>query len=100
MIDVTSAEAISFAALARLLPRDGLGRKVAIRSLRRWATQGVGGGVILEAARVGRGWFTTRPAFAEFASARARAVRSDRARPVDVAARADAECRELEAMGI
>lgn len=100
MIDVTSPEAISFAELARLLPRDGRGRKVSIRTLECWAKYGRSG-VRLEATRLGRGWFTTRSAIAEFCAARARAGDVGRAAsPAAPSALAEAEYRELEAMGL
>ena len=57
---------ITFSEFAKHLPRGGNGRPVSLSTTHRWRTNGVAGGIKLEAIRVGGRWCTSWAAFARF----------------------------------
>lgn len=73
MIDITAEETLSLAAAARLLPPGRRGRCCHLSTLVRWIKKGAkapdGRRVVLEAARVGSRWLTSREALLRFAAA-------------------------------
>src|SRR5690606_18271260 len=66
-IDITQETLITFAEVARALPRRRRGRPVHVSTIHRWRSPGLRG-VHLEAMRVGGAWCTTWEAFARFSS--------------------------------
>jgi hypothetical protein len=98
MIDITGPDAISFARAAEILPRDRKGRMVRHLTMVRWATRGCGGAV-LESARLGRTWYTSRAAIRAFTEAAARKGAKAH-QPAEVEAIASRECQLLKAMAI
>lgn len=65
MIDVAKEKLVTFADLARRLPRRRRNRPVHVATIHRWRSKGLRG-VRLEAVRVGGAWHTTMEAFARF----------------------------------
>ncbi|MCA9120193.1 MAG: DUF1580 domain-containing protein [Planctomycetaceae bacterium] len=63
-IDITQ-KLVSFAELARALPRRRRNRPVHVSTIHRWRQRGVDG-VRLEAIRIGGAWHTSWEAFARF----------------------------------
>lgn len=88
-IDITQ-KLVSFAELARALPRRRRNRPVHVSTIHRWRQRGVDG-VRLEAIRIGGAWHTSWEAFAFLRAANDRQVgrgsqvchfRSDTERPL------------------
>src|SRR5262245_57251435 len=67
MIDPTTETLITFAALARGLPRRRRGKPVHTSTIYRWRHPGLRG-VQLEAVRIGGAWTTSLEAFSRFCS--------------------------------
>lgn len=64
-IDILREQLITFAELARSLPRRRSDRSVHLATIHRWRSRGLKG-IRLEGVRVGAAWHTSREAFRRF----------------------------------
>ena len=68
MIEVNSEQIVTFAELAKRLPRRRRGRPTAVSTIHRWRLVGIKG-IRLEAIRVGCSWVTSLQAYQRFCDA-------------------------------
>ena len=79
-IDITKEQLITFAGLAKSLPRRRGDRPVHLATIHRWRSRGLKG-IRLEGVRVGGAWHTSREAFRRFTERLTALVTSEEVSP-------------------
>ena len=103
MIDVNSEQVISFAELAKRLPRRRAGQPVHVGTIHRWRRPGIRG-IAIEAVKIGGVWCTSLQAYARWVerltSAAAQGEPRNQAAPSERARNEHGVERQLDDLGI